>query len=189
VREQDVAFGRSPCSIMTSTTSPRFTVIAPERCLKLFERNDALGLVSEVDDDVFRSNAEDRALQNFIGGRWGKVAVIFEESLVVSLPAHCFGPGLRLRNLNPPNALPEFEVLRKPGAGLLQSPGLHRTEHRRHQQPLRDQYVSKYTPSDYRLSTGVRARSMLKTEVSNIRGCVVGHFTLGRNRHSGIQSP
>src|ERR1035437_8460657 len=50
--------------------------------LKLVDGDDAFGLVSEIDDDVFGGNAEDRALDHFVG-RWrGKLTVIFEQMLV-----------------------------------------------------------------------------------------------------------
>jgi hypothetical protein len=51
--------------------------------LELFERDQALGLVTKIDDDIFAGNAEDSALENFIGRWWGKMAVILEEILVV----------------------------------------------------------------------------------------------------------
>jgi hypothetical protein len=50
--------------------------------LKLLDGDDAFGLVAEIDDDVFALDTKDRALQNFIGGRWGKMAVVFEQMLV-----------------------------------------------------------------------------------------------------------
>ncbi len=51
--------------------------------LELLDRNDALGLVSEVDNHVLGGNREDSALQNLIGGGWGEVAIIFEKILVI----------------------------------------------------------------------------------------------------------
>ncbi len=50
--------------------------------LKLFDRDDAFGLVAEIDDDVFGGDAEDGALHHFVGGRRGKMTVIFEQMLV-----------------------------------------------------------------------------------------------------------
>ena len=51
--------------------------------LELFDRNDAFGLVPEIDNDVFCGDAEDRALQHFVGGWRGEMTVIFEQVLVV----------------------------------------------------------------------------------------------------------
>src|ERR1035437_3789567 len=50
--------------------------------LKLVDGDDAFGLVSEIDDDVFGGDAEDGALDHFVGCRRGKLTVIFEQMLV-----------------------------------------------------------------------------------------------------------
>ena len=58
-------------------------------------RNHAFGLVAEIDDDVFAGDAEDGALQDFVGGRRREMAVIFEQMLVIlgtdGPLARCFG--------------------------------------------------------------------------------------------------
>src|SRR4029077_20912043 len=51
--------------------------------LKLINGDDAFGLVSEIDDDVFGGDAEDGALDHFVGCRRGELTVIFEQVLVV----------------------------------------------------------------------------------------------------------
>ena len=61
------------------------------RGLKFLDRNNPLALVPEIDDDILAGNAEDGALQDLVGGGRGKVAVIFEELLVVlDLPVVLF---------------------------------------------------------------------------------------------------
>ena len=50
--------------------------------LKLFDGDDAFGLVSEIDDDVFGGDAQDGALDHLVGCRRGKLTVIFEQMLV-----------------------------------------------------------------------------------------------------------
>ena len=83
VREQDVAFG-----LLAVIDHDVDHVAGLHRdfavgILKLLERNEAFGLVSEVDDHIFGGDREDRTLQNFVGGRRGEVAVIFEKILVI----------------------------------------------------------------------------------------------------------
>src|ERR1051326_476624 len=49
---------------------------------ELVQRHDAFGLVAKVDNDVFLSNAENVALQHFVGGWRRKMAVVLEQMLV-----------------------------------------------------------------------------------------------------------
>ena len=55
---------------------------SPPGALELLDRDQAFGLVSEIDDHVLGGDAQDRALQNLVGGRRGEVAVIVEKILV-----------------------------------------------------------------------------------------------------------
>ena len=56
---------------------------SPVGRLKLLDGDDAFGLVAEIDDDVFGGDAENGALQHFVGGGRREVAVVFEKMLVV----------------------------------------------------------------------------------------------------------
>src|SRR5206468_1941988 len=51
--------------------------------LKLVEWDQAFRFIPEVYDDVFAGDGKDSALENFVGGRRRKVAVILEEILVI----------------------------------------------------------------------------------------------------------
>jgi hypothetical protein len=53
------------------------------RRLELFDRDDAFGLISEIDDHIFGGDAKDGTLHYFIGGWRGKLTIIFEQMLVV----------------------------------------------------------------------------------------------------------
>src|SRR5262249_31559118 len=49
---------------------------------KLFGRNDAFGFVTEVDNHIFLGETKNGPLQNFVGRRWSKMTVVFEQMLV-----------------------------------------------------------------------------------------------------------
>ena len=55
----------------------------PVSGLKLFERYEPFGFISEIDDYVLTGNSKDCPLQNFVGSGRGKVAVVIEKILVV----------------------------------------------------------------------------------------------------------
>ena len=83
VRKQDVPFG-----LLAMFDHDVHDVAGLDRnvaagILELLDRDDAFGLVSEVDDHVFGGNPQDNALQNFVGGGRGEVAIIVEKILVV----------------------------------------------------------------------------------------------------------
>ena len=84
VREQDVPFGLLAAvvdhHIDGVSRLHRDFAAGP---LKLFDRNQPFGLVSEIDDDVFGGKAEHRALQDLIRGGRREMAVIVEKILVV----------------------------------------------------------------------------------------------------------
>jgi hypothetical protein len=50
--------------------------------LKLLNRNQALGLVPEIDNDVFGGNADNPSLKNLIRGRRREMAVVVEKVFV-----------------------------------------------------------------------------------------------------------
>ena len=68
---------------MTSTTSPALHGDFAAGALKLLDGNQAFGLVSEVDDDIFGGDFEDASLQNFVLGRRREVAVVVEQRFII----------------------------------------------------------------------------------------------------------
>ena len=83
VREQDVAFGLLAVVDHDIDHVARLHRDFAAGALKLLDRNDAFGLVAEIDDHVFGGDAENRSLQNFVGGGRREMAVVVEKILVV----------------------------------------------------------------------------------------------------------
>src|ERR1035437_8022349 len=82
VRQEHVSFGL-PAAIdhhVHDVAGPNGDFTAGS--LELFNRDDAFGLVPEIDDDVLGGDAQHGSLQHFIGGGRGKVAVVVEKALV-----------------------------------------------------------------------------------------------------------
>src|ERR1019366_502933 len=130
---------------------------------ELLDGNDAFGLVSEVDNHVLGCDAEYGALQDFVGGGWREMAVIVEKILVALGSSVLDLPFVKVYGhyASADYRFADGCVAGIPAAGcqhrLVPAPRLHRafdsTPCADHQQRVRDQYVSKYTPSRGRLST------------------------------------
>ena len=80
--EQDVSF-----NLLAMVDHHVHDVAGPDgdfaaRTLKLLDRNEAFGLVSEIDDDVFGGQAENGSLQYLIGGGRREMAVVVEQFFV-----------------------------------------------------------------------------------------------------------
>ena len=70
---------------MTSIVSPALHRDGAVGLRELLDRNQAFGLVSEIDDHVFVGDLEDVALQQFAFVRRGEMTVVVDELLVVRI--------------------------------------------------------------------------------------------------------
>ena len=70
---------------MTSIVSPGFTLYRPVRLRELRDRDQALGLVPEIDDYFLVGDLKDVALQHLAFSGRGEVAVIIEHLRIVPL--------------------------------------------------------------------------------------------------------
>ncbi len=151
VREQDISFRLRAAVIDHHVDGiAAFDGHFARGGLKLLDGNEAFALVAEIDDDFLGRDAEHRPLEDFIAGRRREMRIVFEEVFVL-LEALLALPVIVCRHRLRPS--PDF-------TGNL-SPRVFPTEQvypleplKKLPQTLRDQYVSKYTPSDGGLSNG-----------------------------------
>ncbi len=87
MREQDVSF-----NLLAMVDHHVHDIAGPDGdfaalTLKLLDRNNAFGLVSEIDDDVLGGQAENGSLQYFVGRGRREMAVVIQQFFVAV--RHC----------------------------------------------------------------------------------------------------